>query len=157
MVTISNSSLFEDTKTIFKLFINHKFEDRSSINLKKISKYISLSQVSTWDKRAGWERPYRFQSFDESIVYKKQIEMNNFIQVPASLVFAAISEYWFSWYSRLIMIKLMTEATAFLRAFLIKINNKKLYQIISELLTLSKYFMCSLKAGFQHADFSASV
>ena len=146
MVTISNSSLFEE-------IINHKFENRSSINLKEISKYTSLWLVSTWDKRAGWERPYRFQSFDESIVYKKQIEMNNFIQVPASFIFSAISEYWFSWYSRLIM----TEVTAFLMAFLIKINNKKLYQIICQLLTLSKYFTCCFKAGFQHADFSALV
>ena len=28
-----------------------------------------------------------------NIVYKMQIEMSNFIQVPASLVFAAISEF----------------------------------------------------------------
>ena len=38
----------------------------------------------------------------------------------------------------------MTAVTTFLIAFLIKINNKKLDQITSKLLTLSKYFKCSL-------------
>ena len=47
-----------------------------------------------------------------------QIQMSNLIHVPASLVFAEISELWF------------------LLAFLIKINNKKPNQIISQLLAL---------------------
>ena len=59
-------------------------------------------------------------------VYHMQIEMIDFIQVPASLVFA--------------IYKLTTAVTAFLIAFLIKSNNKKLDQTISKLLTLSKYF-----------------
>ena len=36
-----------------------------------------------------------------NIVYKMQIEMSSFIQVTASLVFAAISEFWFSGFPRL--------------------------------------------------------
>ena len=60
-----------------------------------------------------------------NIVYKIQIEMSNFIKVPASLVFATISEF-----SRFTMYKLKTAVTAFLIAFLIKSNNKKLDQII---------------------------
>ena len=51
-------------------------------------------------------------------------------KVPASLVFAAISESWFSGFSRFAMYKLTTAVTAFLIAFLIKSNNKKLDQII---------------------------
>ena len=35
------------------------------------------------------------------IVYKMQVEMSNFIQVLASLLLAAISEFWFSGFSRL--------------------------------------------------------
>ena len=70
--------------------------------------------------------------------------MSNFNQVPASLVFASISEFRFSGFSRFTMYKLTTAVTAFLIAFLIKGNNKKLDQIISKLLTLSKYFTCSL-------------
>ena len=31
----------------------------------------------------------------DNIVYKMRIERSNFIQVPASLVFAAILEFWF--------------------------------------------------------------
>ena len=78
--------------------------------------------------------------FDGNTVYKTQIEMNNFSQVSVSLVFAAILEFWFSGFSRLTTYKPITTITAFLIAFLIKINNKKLNQIISKLLTLSKYF-----------------
>ena len=74
-----------------------------------------------------------------NIVYKMQIEMSNFSQVPASLVFAAISEFWFSGFSKPIMYKLIKATTAFLIAFLIKINNKKLDQI-----TFNKYLTCSL-------------
>ena len=70
--------------------------------------------------------------------------MSNFIQVPASLVFVAISEFWFSRFPRLTIYKLITAVTAFFIAFLIKVNDKKLYQIISKLLTLSKYCTCSL-------------
>ena len=51
--------------------------------------------------------------------------MTNFIKVTASLVFAVISEF-----SRFTMYKLTTIVTAFLIAFLIKSNNKKLDQII---------------------------
>ena len=78
--------------------------------------------------------------FDGNTVYKTQIEMNNFSQVSVSFVFAAILEFWFSGFSRLTTNKPITTITAFLIAFLIKINNKKLNQIISKLLTLSKYF-----------------
>ena len=84
-----------------------------------------------------------YRNFDKlygNIVYKMQIEMSSFIQVPASLVFTTISEFWFSGFSRLTTYNLITALTA----FLIKINNKKLDQIISKLLTLSKYFTCSL-------------
>ena len=61
-----------------------------------------------------------------------QIEMSNFIQVPALLVFVAISKFWFSGFSRLTIYKLITAITAFLIAFSIKINNKKLDQITFE-------------------------
>ena len=53
-----------------------------------------------------------------NIVYKKQIEMNNFSQVPASLVFAVISEFWFLGFSRATIYKLIKAVTAFLIAFL---------------------------------------
>ena len=79
-----------------------------------------------------------------NIVYKMKIEMSNFIQVPASLVFTAISEFRFSGFSRFTIYKLTTAVTSFLIAFLIKSNNKKLDQIISKLFTLSKFFTCSL-------------
>ena len=65
-------------------------------------------------------------------VYQMQIEMSNFFKVPTSLVFAASSEFWFSAYSRLTIYKFIAAVTAFLIVFLIKINNKKLDQIISE-------------------------
>ena len=77
-----------------------------------------------------------FDKLYGNIVYKTQIEMNNFSQVSVSLVFAAILEFWFSGFSRLTIYKPITAITAFLITFLIKINNKK----ISKLLTLSKYF-----------------
>ena len=67
------------------------------------------------------------------------VQMSNFSQVPALLVFVAISEFWFSGLSKLIIYKLIKATTAFLIAFLIKINNKKLDQI-----TFNKYFTCSL-------------
>ena len=79
-----------------------------------------------------------------NIVYQMQIEMSDFIQVPASLVFAAISEFRFSGFSKFTIHKLATAVTAFLIASLIKSNNKKLDQIISKLLTLSKYSTCSV-------------
>ena len=85
-----------------------------------------------------------YDKFYGNIVYKKQTEMSNFIQVPTSLVFAAISEIWFSGFSRLTIYELITTVTVFLTAFLIKINNKKLDQAIYKLLTLCKYFTCSL-------------
>ena len=66
-----------------------------------------------------------------NIVYKIQIEMSNFIQVPASLAFAAISEFLFLGFSRFVMKKLTAAVTAFLIAFLIKSNNKKLDQKIA--------------------------
>ena len=43
--------------------------------------------------------------------YKMQIEMSNFIQVPASLVFAAISELRFSGFSRFTIYKLIISST----------------------------------------------
>ena len=46
-----------------------------------------------------------------SFVYKMQIEMSNFIQVPASLVFAAISEFQFSGFSSLTIYKQITSST----------------------------------------------
>ena len=36
----------------------------------------------------------------DNIDYRTQIEMNNLIQVQASFVFAAISEFWFLAFSR---------------------------------------------------------
>ena len=83
-------------------------------------------------------------NFMGTLFIRYKLKMSNFIKVPASLVFAAISEFWFSGFSRHTIYKLITALTAFLIAFLIKINNKKLDQIISKLLTLSKYFTCSL-------------
>ena len=56
--------------------------------------------------------------------------MSHFNKVPASLVFAAISEFWFSGFSRFIVYKLTTAATALLIVLLVKSNNKKLDQII---------------------------
>ena len=58
----------------------------------------------------------------DNIVEKIQIEMINFMKVPGSLVFVATSEFSF----RFIMYKLTTAVTAFLKAFLIESNNKKL-------------------------------
>ena len=55
-----------------------------------------------------------------------QIEMSNFIQVPASLVFAVILEFWFSGSSSVIIYKLITAVTTFLIECFIKINDKKL-------------------------------
>ena len=81
-----------------------------------------------------------FDKLYDNIVHKMQSQMSNFIQVTASIVFAAISEFWFSGFSRHTIFKLITGVTA----FLIKIDNKKLDQKISKLLTLSKYFTCSL-------------
>ena len=91
-------------------------KDENAINKGKHVVLFHLSKYS--DKLYG------------NIVYKIQIEMSNFIKVPASLVFAAISEFWFSGFSRHTIYKLITAVTAFLIAFLIKINNKKLDQII---------------------------
>ena len=85
-----------------------------------------------------------FDKLYGNVVYKMQIQMSNFIQVPASLEFAAISEFWFLGFSRHTIFKLITAAKAFLIAFLVKINNKKPDQIISKLSTFSKYFTCSL-------------
>ena len=73
-----------------------------------------------------------FDKLYGNIVYKTQIEMNNFSQVSVSLVFAAILEFWFSGFSRLTIYKLITAITAFLIAFSIKINNKKLDQVTFE-------------------------
>ena len=58
--------------------------------------------------------------------------------VSASLVLAAIADFWFSGFSRFNIYELVTTAIAFLIAFLIKINNKKLDQIISK---LQSYFV----------------
>ena len=82
--------------------------------------------------------------FYDNIFYKTQIEMTNFIQVPASLVFTTISEFPFSGFSRLIVYNLITAVTVIWITFLIKINNEKLDQRMSKLLTLSKYFTYSL-------------
>ena len=38
---------------------------------------------------------------DGNIVHKIEIEMSSFIEVSASLVFAAISEFWFTGFCRL--------------------------------------------------------
>ena len=83
-----------------------------------------------------------FDKLYGNIVYQMQIELSNFIQLPASLVFAVILGFWFSGFSKFTIYKLTTAVTAFLIVFLIKSNNKKLDQIISKLLTLSKYFTC---------------
>ena len=91
-------------------------KDENAINKGKHVVLFHLSKYS--DKLYG------------NIVYKIQIEMSNFIKVPASLVFAAISEFWFSGFSRFTMYKLTTAATAYLIVFLIKSNNKKLDQVI---------------------------
>ena len=50
--------------------------------------------------------------------------------MKASLVLAAISELWFSGISRVTKYKVTIGVTAFLIAFLIESNNKKLDQII---------------------------
>ena len=73
--------------------------------------------------------------FHGNIVYKMQTEMSNFIQLPASLVFVAISEFWFSGFSSLITCRLTTSSIA----CFIKINSKKLDQTISKPLMLTKY------------------
>ena len=85
-----------------------------------------------------------FDKLYGNIDHKMQIQMSSFSQVPASFVFAVTSEFWFSGFSRHTIHKLITAVTAFLIAFLIKINNRKLDQIISKLLTLGKYFTCNL-------------
>ena len=64
----------------------------------------------------------------------KILKNDNDFVVPTSLVFAAISEFGFSGFSRHTIYKLIIAVTAFLIAFSIKINNKKLNQIISKLL-----------------------
>ena len=78
-----------------------------------------------------------------NVIYT-QIQLSNFIQVPASLVFAAISEFWFLGFSTHTIYKLITAAKEFFIAYFVKINNKKPDQIISKLSTLSKYFTCSV-------------
>ena len=83
-------------------------------------------------------------SFMVTLFIRRKLKRGNFIQGPASRVFAAVSEYWFSGFSRLSIYKLITTVIALLIAFLININNKKLDQIISKLLTSSKYFTCRL-------------
>ena len=83
-----------------------------------------------------------------------QIQMSNLIWLPASLAFAAISEFWFSGFSGHTIYKAtVTAVTAFSIAFLIKINNKKLDHIISKLLTLSKYLTCSLTVFYTCGTF----
>ena len=69
-----------------------------------------------------------------NIVYKIKIERSNFIQGPVSLVFAAISEFPFSGFSRFTIYKLIIVVTAKLKAFLTKIITKNLHEIISKLL-----------------------
>ena len=91
-------------------------KDENAINKGKHFVLFHLSKYS--DKLYG------------NIVYKLQIEMSNFIKVPASLVFATTSEFWFSRFSRFTMYKLTTAVTTFLIACLIKSNNEKLDQII---------------------------
>ena len=71
-----------------------------------------------------------------NIVHRMQVQMSNFIHVPASLVLAATLEFSFSGFFRYAIHKLNAAVTAFLIAFLIKINNKKLDQIISKLLRI---------------------
>ena len=83
-----------------------------------------------------------FEKLYGNIVYKMQNDMSNFLQVPSSFIFAAI--WGFSGFSGLTTYKLITTVTASLVVFLIEINNKKLDQAISKLLTLSKYFTSSL-------------
>ena len=56
--------------------------------------------------------------FYGNIVGKIQIEMSNFIQVPASLVLATIAEFLFSEFSRLNIYKLITAVTSFLIGYL---------------------------------------
>ena len=90
-------------------------KDENAINKGKHVVLFHLSKYS--DKFYG------------NIVYKIEIETSTFIKVPASLVFATISEFWFSGFSRFTMYKLTTAVTAFLIAFLIKIKNKNLDQI----------------------------
>ena len=80
---------------------------------------------------------FRLSKYSDKLYGK--VEMSNFSQVPVSLVFAAISEFRLSGFSKLIIYKLIKATTAFLIAFLIKINNKKLDQI-----TFNKYFTCRL-------------
>ena len=75
-----------------------------------------------------------------NIVYRIQIAVSNSIQVPVSFVFAAISKFWFSGFSRLTIYNLISRST--------------LDQIISELLTLRKYFTCSLIATFFFSFFA---
>ena len=82
-----------------------------------------------------------------NIVFRTQIEMINFIQVQASIAFAAISEFWFSEFAGFTICKLKTIVIALLIAFLIKINNKKLDQVISKLQSyfVFQYFWKSLE------------
>ena len=69
-------------------------KDENAINKGKHVVLFRLSKYS--DKLYG------------NTIYKIQIEMGNFIKVPASLVFAAISGF-----SRFTMYKLTTAVTAF--------------------------------------------
>ena len=98
-----------------------------------------------------------FDKLHGNFVYKMQIEMSSFIQVPTSLVFATISEFWFSGFIRLTIYNLITALTA----KLIKINNKKVDQKTSKLLTLRKCFTCSLNlfctCGTFDGDYKLSI
>ena len=55
-------------------------KDENAINKGKLCRFISLIEI-LYEKLYG------------NIVYKIQIGMSNFIKVPASLAFAAVSEF----------------------------------------------------------------
>ena len=117
-------------------------KDENAINKGKHVVLFHLSKYS--DKLYG------------NIVYKIQIEMSNFIKVPASLVFAAISEFWFLGFSKFTMHKLTIAVTAFLIAFLIKRNKKKSDQIIFHALDnlmifhVQSYFVLHMWSILEH-------
>ena len=74
-----------------------------------------------------------------------QIQMGNFSQVPASLVFATISEFWFSGFSRHNKHKLITAVTTF-----DQINDTKLDQMIWQIFHMQTYFVLHMWNIFEH-------
>ena len=86
-----------------------------------------------------------FDKLYGNIAHMMQIQMGNFSQVPASLVFATISEFWFSGFSRHNKHKLITAVTTF-----DQINDTKLDQMIWQIFHMQTYFVLHMWNIFEH-------